>query len=273
MRQKHPGMHRPNCNCPTCLSSTSGPPCWACAAPRAAPPHPPPPIVVIDRDGHPRQHHPFHHVRHRHREVGGRPPHRRRYAQPPVGGGAPHQRPRTPPTPTHPGGSGIWDPPDPNGGGRIRGEDLRTWLLAYELNLDVYVLANKFLLAGFKREVARAAIDMLETAGSDAAVPEVLALCRKLHAGLPEADPLLRMVLARVGFLQPVMWRRNPEETSGFLVSNPEIAALILRETVARREEEISGRTLPSMERSWLGAPPPDPVRLPHQQWRPPPRW
>ncbi len=71
-------------------------------------------------------------------------------------------------------------PPDANGGDRITGEDLRTWLLAYELNLDVYICANKFLMDDFKREVARATVDMLETAGSDAAVPEVLRLCRKL---------------------------------------------------------------------------------------------
>jgi hypothetical protein len=92
--------------------------------------------------------------------------------------------------------------------------------------------------------------------------------------GLAEADPLLRMVLARVGFLQPLLWRRSPDETGGFLVANPEVAALILRETVSRREEDIGGRTLPSMERPWYPPPPTDPVRVPYQQWmRGQPRW
>ncbi len=129
---------------------------------------------------------------------------------------------------------------------RIAGEDLRTWLLAYELHLDVYILANKFLLAGFKQEVARAVIDMLETAGTDAAVPQVLALCKKLYEGLSESDPLLKMIFARVGFLQP--WRADPEGTNKFLVGNPDIAALLLREMAARREEDFNGRSLPSME-------------------------
>jgi hypothetical protein len=113
----------------------------------------------------------------------------------------------------------------------------------------VYILANKFLLDGFKKEIARAAIDMLETAGSDAAVVEVLYLCRKLYDGLPESDPLLKMVFARVGFLQP--WRRAERETSEFLVGNPEIAPLLLREMAARREDDVNGRALPSMVRPW----------------------
>ena len=46
---------------------------------------------------------------------------------------------------------------------------------------------------------------MLESAGTDAAVPQVLFLCKRLWEGLPESDPLLKMVFARVGFLQP--WR------------------------------------------------------------------
>jgi len=124
-------------------------------------------------------------------------------------------------------------------------------LLAYELNIDVYILANKFLVDGFKREVARVAIDMLETAGSDAAVPQVLQLCAKLRLGLPETDPLLKMVFARVGFLQSLLWRREPESTEKFLVENPDVAAVILRETVVRREEDYGGRSLPSMERPW----------------------
>ncbi len=78
----------------------------------------------------------------------------------------------------------------------------------------MYICANKFLMEDFKREVARVTIDMLETAGSDAAVPEVLRLCRKLYQGLSEVDPLLKMIFARVGFLQPVLWGRDAEDTS-----------------------------------------------------------
>ena len=166
---------------------------------------------------------------------------------------------------------------DPNGGGRIAGEDLRTWLLAYELHLDVYILANKFLLEGFKMAVARVAVDMLETAGADAAVLPVLVLCRKLYEGLSESDPLLKMIFARVGFLQP--WRNNADGANRFLVENPDIAALLLREMASRREEDHHGKSLPSMERSMFPAPvhgeplsPPyrhygGPYRGPHQRW------
>ncbi|KAH6845398.1 hypothetical protein B0I37DRAFT_183858 [Chaetomium sp. MPI-CAGE-AT-0009] len=241
MRQKHPGMHRPNCNCPQCAAA-SGPPCWSCRAPRNPPPYHHPPHTVYLHDGRPER-------------QPRRPPRRRHHAP----GIPPPPPPLTPPLPPPPGGgpagtgtganggaSSAWT--DPNGG-RISGEDLRTWLLAYELNMDVYIMANKFLLEGFKKEVARAAIDMLETAGSDAAVAEVLFLCRKLYDGLPESDPLLKMVFARVGFLQP--WRRAEREASDFLAANPEIAPLLLREMAARREDDVNGRALPSMVRPW----------------------
>ena len=158
-----------------------------------------------------------------------------------------------PPLPPGPG-----SPADPNASGRISGEDLRTWLLTYELNIDVYILANKFLLDDFKREIARVAIDMLETAGPDAAVPEVLFLCHKLYEGLPENDMLLKMIFARVGFLQP--WRQAPAETQDFILANPEIGMMMLREMAARREDEYGGRTLPSMERSWSRSPPHHPA-------------
>ncbi|KAH8905447.1 hypothetical protein BR93DRAFT_970237 [Coniochaeta sp. PMI_546] len=234
MRQKHPGAHRPGCGCPTC-QSVGGPPCWACAAPRAPPPpqpiHPHVGVVVLDRDGNPRVDH--------HRQRPGRPGPRRQHNYP----APPMPFPALPPPP--PPAGGAWRMPE----GRIFGEDLRTWLLAYELNIDVYILANKFLVDGFKREVARVAIDMLETAGSDAAVPQVLQLCAKLRLGLPDSDPLLKMVFARVGFLQSLLWRREPESTEKFLVENPDVAAVILRETIVRREEDYGGRSLPSMER------------------------
>lgn len=246
MRQKHPGLHRPNCTCPQCTIAP-GPPCWSCRAPRNPPPHLP---------------HYHHGVYPGDRDPFGRPerqprrPPRRRHGH--VAGIPPPPRPLTPPLPPGAAAGGAaggaaaaagstW-PADPNGG-RIAGEDLRTWLLAYELNIDVYILANKFLLEGFKKDIARAAVDMLETAGSDAAIVEVLFLCRKLYDGLPESDPLLKMIFARVGFLQP--WRRAERETNEFLMGNPEIAPLLLREMAARREDDVNGRALPSMVRPW----------------------
>ncbi|KAF7544198.1 hypothetical protein G7Z17_g10153 [Cylindrodendrum hubeiense] len=132
----------------------------------------------------------------------------------------------------------------------IRGEDMQTWLMAYELNLDVYICANRYLMDGFRTAVMRSCIDMLETAGTDAAHPQVLRLCQKLFDGVPERDPLLKMVLARVGFLQPMLWKRAPEETTQFLVESPELAAAILRETVMRHEATSSRPDLPSMENS-----------------------
>ncbi|KXX77547.1 hypothetical protein MMYC01_207029 [Madurella mycetomatis] len=242
MNRKHPGMHRPNCSCPTCLA-VSGPPCWSCRAPRNPPPapgplpHHHPGVILFDRDPLPPR------PPRRHGGGPGHPPRRRHHPPPP-----PPPPPLTPPPPA--AHSQAWDP---NTGRLSTEEDLRTWLLAYELNLDVYILANKFLLEGFKREIARCAVDMLETAGSDAAVPQVLFLCRKLYDGLPESDPLLKMISARVAFLQP--WRRAPvEETNEFWMGNPEIAPLLLREMAARREEEGNGRQLPSMVRPWYAS-------------------
>lgn len=216
-RQKHPGQHRPGCNCQQC-TGMSGPPCWNCGASRTPPPHGPlhPANMIVVEDARTRR----------------------------------GQRRRGPPPP--PGSAGTTPPanPDPYGGGRIEGEDLRTWLMAYELNLDVYICANKFLMDDFKEAVAKSCVDMLETAGSDAAQPEVLRLCRKLYEGVSESDILLKRIFARVGFLQRLLWQRAAAETSDFLVSNPEVAALMLRETAARREEDHQGRHLPSMERS-----------------------
>ncbi|KAB5580314.1 hypothetical protein GE09DRAFT_1212764 [Coniochaeta sp. 2T2.1] len=257
LRQKHPGSHRPGCGCPTCQSAGAnggGPPCWACAAPRVPPPpqqlgHPPPGMIMLDRDGNPTHHNHNHHRPPGQRAV--RPPPARRGAHnyPPPPMPFPNGAPMPPPPPAGARGQGMVGRRMPEE--RIFGEDLRTWLLAYELNIDVYILANKFLMGGFKREVARTTIDMLETAGSDAAVSQVLRLCAKLKYGLPDSDPLLKMVLARVGFLQALLWRREPEATEMFLVENPDVAAVMLRETVARREEDWGGRQLPSMERAW----------------------
>ncbi|KAK7756840.1 hypothetical protein SLS62_001285 [Diatrype stigma] len=80
---------------------------------------------------------------------------------------------------------------------------------------------------------------VLETAGADAAQMEVLELCDRLYGGLPESDRLLRMVFARVGFLQPQLFRRSPAAALAFLHAHPEVSALLLREVGARREEDF----------------------------------
>lgn len=225
LRQKHPGLHRPHCNCPQCANSI-GPPCWSCSAPRVAPPIAPP------------MPQPY---------VHGPDRSRRNYRRRGPDGRLVASRPGSPPALTAAASDHA----------RIKGEDLRTWLMAYELNLDVYICANKFLLDDFKEKIARVAIDMLETAGLDAAHVQVLRLCRKLYDGVSDSDPLLKMVFARIGFLQSTLWKGAPEETNEFLVENPEVAVLILKETVTRREDDYHGRTLPSMERPWAMPPGP----------------
>lgn len=240
MRQKHPGVHRPGCGCPQCLNA-GGSPCWNCNAPRQPPlPGPPAHVLRAERE------------RDRQQRI-------RRYRRhgdiihvAPNGPNNPLGAPRPASPPPFPGGpSALGAMPDPNDG-RIKGEDMRTWLLTYELNIDVYICANKYLMDDLKRAVARASIDMLETAGSDAAHPRVLQLCRTLYDGLgTDTDPLLRMVFARVGFLQPVFNARSAtaDDTTCFLLANPDIVAIILRETTNRREEDLGCRGLPSMER------------------------
>ncbi|WYZ34800.1 hypothetical protein EsH8_I_001076 [Colletotrichum jinshuiense] len=260
MNRKHPGTHRPDCRCPRC-TTTTGPPCWNCGVSRARPmpghlPHiinPMPPM-----------------------RAPGMPPHRRRRTR---------QRILTPPGSTPSIGTSASANDDLMGGDRIRGEDMRTWLLTYELSLDVYICANKFLMDDFKAVIMRHCVDMLESAGSDAAQSAVLQLCSKLYIGLPESDPLLKMIFARVGFLQPLLWQRAPQQTSEFLIGHPEVAALMLRETAIRREEDLGSRALPSMERAthppgipvWPVGPPlhphmrPPPPPPPQPHWHPPP--
>lgn len=133
---------------------------------------------------------------------------------------------------------------------------MRTWLIAYELNIEVYICANKYLLDDFKPKIARVIIDMLETAGCDAAQIEVLQLCTKLYDGISDNDPLLKMVFARIGFLQSTMWRKSPTETNQFLVENPEIGALILKEMAIRGETDLRSG-IPSMEKNSMALPPP----------------
>ncbi|KAL3306524.1 hypothetical protein RB213_010657 [Colletotrichum asianum] len=264
--RKQPGAHRPDCRCPRCTTTTTGStsPCWNCGVGRSRPmpggpmPHMMPgPPVPLTRPAF-------------------IPPHRRRRSRPQI---------LTPPGSTPSIDSPASGNEDFMDGDRIRGEDMRTWLLTYELSLDVYITANKFLMDDFKTAIMRHCVDMLESAGSDAAQPAVLALCSKLYSGVPESDGLLKMIFARVGFLQPLLWQRAPQQTSEFLIGHPEVAALMLRETAMRREEDMGSRTLPSMERAthihpmpvWpVGAPlpphmrhPPPPPPQPH--WHPAP--
>lgn len=230
-RQKHPGAHRIGCGCRQCLAG-GGPPCWHCLAPRFPPPPPLPPVnpgVIPTNEG----------VR------------------------RPNNRPRDRSRPQSPS---VQAGRNASSGNRIQGEDLRSWLLTYELNLDVYICANKFLMDGFKLAISRGCIDMLESAGADAAQPEVLRLCSKLYEGLPESDILLKMIFARIGFLQPLLWRFAPQETSTFLLSHPEISTLILKETANRREQDHGINHLPPMERPYL----PPPLDSPYARPGPP---
>ncbi|KAM0283613.1 hypothetical protein ACHAQH_002391 [Verticillium albo-atrum] len=253
-QQKHPGSHRPGCRCPRCITP-AGPPCWNCGVSRSrpVPPHmmpPPPPMMP----GPPVQ-----------------PPQRRRRRNRHLIPTPPGSTPRAANVDAAPRGNGrrtsiaatvtAADGTDltSKAQGRIHGEDMRTWFQAYELSIEVYICANKFLMNDFKVAIRRRCVDMLETAGGDAATPEVLRLCAALYAGVPESDLLLKMVFARIGFLQPLLWQRAPQETSEFLVGHPDVAALVLREAAMRREEDIGGQNLPSMEVLPPAGPPPPP--------------
>jgi hypothetical protein len=127
-------------------------------------------------------------------------------------------------------------------------EDLRTWLMAYELSVDVYVCAERYLMNDFKACIAIYITENFEIAGMDAAQPTVLSCCRKLYDGVPSSDILLRKVFARVGFLLARLWKHFPEETHNFFMENPEVGGLIMKETMDRREED-AGDELPAMER------------------------
>ncbi|OBT53358.1 hypothetical protein VE04_06703 [Pseudogymnoascus sp. 24MN13] len=105
-------------------------------------------------------------------------------------------------------------------------EDMQTWLMAYELSVDVYICAERYCLDDFKSCIRLCIIDYLETAGKDAARPLLLECCRKLHAGLSANDVLLKMVFARVGFMLARLWRNYGEETHLFWMENAELSAM-----------------------------------------------
>ena len=128
-------------------------------------------------------------------------------------------------------------------------EDLRTWVITYELSVDVYICAEKFLMMDFKSCIQHCIIDGFETAGVQAAQPQILTCCKKLHAGVSNNAPLLKKVFARVGFLLARLWKNYPEETQSFWMDNPEVGSLIMKETIERREEDAND-DLPAMDRA-----------------------
>lgn len=142
---------------------------------------------------------------------------------------------------------------------RMTEEDLRSWLMAYELSVDVYICADRYLMDEFKKCVAKAIEDQLETAGMDAAEPRVLHCCKKLHDALPENDVLLRKVFARVGFMLPRLRKDFQPETQNFWMENPEVNWAIMKETMERREQDYSDQ-LPAMDSFPVARPPPPPM-------------
>ncbi|KAE9381571.1 hypothetical protein N431DRAFT_490915 [Stipitochalara longipes BDJ] len=221
---KAPGRHRPDCSCASCTSEHISPPCWSCgAARRPMPPRPrgfPPPGAqqVIIRNGYPQQHHQGPRNRERERE-------RRRNSR-----------------------NNVVVVEEPILEERMSQEDLRTWSLAYALSIDVYVCADRYLMQDFKRCISAFVVNSFEVAGLDASIPAVLLSCKTLQKGVSPMDPLLKKVFARVGFLQARMWKNYQEETQAFFAENPDLAFLIMKEMVERREQDISD-DLPAMER------------------------
>jgi len=230
-----PGRHRPECICASCTAEAMGPPCWSCGAGRRPPPprnHPgrPPmqPQPVIIRNGHP--------------------------YPPPGRGPPPPRRDRR-----RSSRNNIIVIEEPTLEERMSQEDLRTWSAAYTLSIEVYVCADRYLMQDLKGCIAAFIINSFEVAGLEAALPEVLRSCKTLYNGVSSMDPLLKKVFARVGFLQARLFKNFQEETQAFFAENPELAFLIMKEMVERREEDIKD-DLPSMERYIpLGGPPPPP--------------
>lgn len=132
-------------------------------------------------------------------------------------------------------------------------EDIRSWLATYTLSISVYIVAERYLLRDFKAAVHVFIINALETAGMQAAQPEILGECKRLFEGVGEDDDLLKKVFARAGFLLARLWREWPLETKAWWVDpdNCEVSARVMREMVERREEdEREGGVLPAMQRA-----------------------
>lgn len=228
--RKEPGRHRLGCQCPTCFIQTQLPTCWNCGMGPNRPRPPrriypgwvPPPGWV---GGPPPPPPPGVNIIHRQR--GNRPPGRQRS----------RSRDR----------GAVDYNPEP----RMDAEDMRTWLMAYELSIDVYICADRYCMDDFKGCIRESITDYLETAGVDAAQPLVLECCKKLYAGLSPNDVLLKMVFARVGFLLARLWKNFAEQTHLFWIDNPEVGGLITKETMQRREMD-AGDALPAMNRLYL---------------------
>lgn len=132
---------------------------------------------------------------------------------------------------------------------RMSAEDLRTWSLAHSLAIDVYIVAERYLMKDFKECISAYIINNFEIAGLEAAQPPVLQSCVKLSLGVSPNDTLLKKVFARVGFLQARLWKNFSNETAAFFAENPEIAVLLMKEMMERKEEEVKD-DLPAMDRS-----------------------
>ncbi|TVY57029.1 hypothetical protein LCER1_G003533 [Lachnellula cervina] len=233
-QRKEPGRHRTDCVCASCTIESIGPPCWNCGVTRRPPPPqnrfftnnglPPPP-----QPGPPR-HYPRPRERERDRRRGSR--------------------------------NNAVVPEEPVVEDRMSPEDLRTWSYAYSLSIDVYVCANRYLMQDFKAAISAFIINNFEIAGLDAAQPSVLQSCKTLHDGVSLMDPLLKKVFARVGFLQARLWKNFREHISGFYEENPKLVAIIMKEMIERREEDVKD-DLPAMDRH-IPPPPPPPFEEIH---------
>ncbi|KAH8792573.1 hypothetical protein BGZ57DRAFT_750520 [Hyaloscypha finlandica] len=210
---KAPGRHRPDCTCASCTSENISPACWSCgAARRPMPPRPrgyPPPGAqpVIIRNGYPHPQGPRNRDRERERRRNSR--------------------------------NNVVMVEEPILEERMSQEDLHTWSLAYTLSIDVYVCADRYLMQDFKRCISAFIVNSFEVAGLYASIPAVLKSCKTLQQGVSPMDPLLKKVFARVGFLQARMWKNYQEETQSFFAENPDLAFLIMKEMVERRELDI----------------------------------
>lgn len=230
-RQKRGDRHRPDCTCNNCTTEQRGPPCWNCGMTRNRPPGAQPPGPL------PRPRHQMERDPPIPRGVGEARRGLLDYVQQAEGGGI-----RVPPGGAHPPVA-----PETEDQERMSAEDLRTWLLTYQLSVEVYVCAQRYLLTSFKQCIADYIINQFEIVGMQAAHPDVLFACQILHAGIPETDDLLKKIFARVGFMQARLWRNFPEETQQFFIENAEVAGLVMKETMQRREGEV-GEQLPAMD-------------------------
>lgn len=222
--RKQPGQHRPDCNCATCTAAIRGISCFNCGMIRSGPP---------PRNRQPAWYPPY----------GGPPP------PPPPGQFNYNRYMPAPPPPAHRRRRGAAPyVPEFVEEARMTEEDLRSWVMTYELSVDVYICADRYLMDEFKKCVARAIEDQLETAGIDAAEPRVLHCCKKLHDALPENDVLLRKVFARVGFMLSKLQQNFAAETQEFWMNNVEVGFMIMKETMERRGLD-HGDMLPAMDR------------------------